>query len=287
VDARRERGPFIPALIVSLLAGAAGAAEGPPRRPAGVSLSLNQARIWQRAPAQTTDLTILSGSYDLTRSVTLFGRLGLVDNRSGAEAKAWGVANPSVGASFGVPLTARLRLGLVFGSTLPVGSGGGDAPARPTALSAMLSGTDWGGPMFGPNHIDVYEGFSLTAIPRSFTFRIKSTLHPAMRVRGRKTDTLGPRVIFTSSGLLASRALTRQMSVFVELSETRFLNHPPFLQDDPSSRVDRYAAAGVSTDFHLGGARRLQPAVLYARGLDAPKTGRRFQLIELDVQVGF
>ena len=53
-------------------------------------------------------------------------------------------------------------------------------------------------------------------------------------MRATKTDRLGPRVIFTSSGLFAGYAPVARVSAFAELAETRFLNRPAFLGADPA-----------------------------------------------------
>lgn len=263
-----------------------GDGRGGPSRTAANSVSLDRATIWQDTPPQTTGLTVFSASHDFG-SVSVFTRLGFVDDRSAGESRAWGVSNPAVGAMLKTRWGDHLQLALLAGTTVPVGSGGGDAPAHPDALRAMLNGTDWGGPMFGPNHLDVFEGFRLTATVRGLTLRLRSTLHPALRVRATKTDRLGPRVIFTSSGLFAGYAPLARLSVFGELAETRFLNRPAFLGADPAARSDHYAVAGLALDFPVGGVRRLQPTISFARAIDAPKRKRAFRLVEIELQFWF
>lgn len=278
---RRKVGVGVLAAAVAS-AGAGRVAAEPPR----TSISLDRSTIWQDAPSQRTGLTVLSVSRDYD-SVSVFARLGFVDDRSSVEPGAWGVSNPQVGAVFRWRLSEHVRLSLIGGTTVPVGSGGGDAPPHPGALRAMLNGTDWGGPMFGPDHLDVFEGFRLAVSARGFTLRLRSTLHPAVRVRGAKTDPLGPLVIFTSSGLLAGCAPGPRVSLFTELAETRFLNTPPFLVDAPDARVDRYAVAGVSLDLRLRANRSLQPTLSLAKAVDAPKTRRSFRLMEVELAFSF
>jgi hypothetical protein len=259
---------------------------GGPSRTATTSVSLDRATIWQDTPPQTTGLTVFSASHDFG-SVSVFARLGIVDDRSAGESRAWGVSNPAVGAIFKTRWGGHLQLALLAGTTVPVGSGGGDAPTHPDALQAMLNGTDWGGPMFGPNHLDVFEGFRLTATVERLTLRLRSTLHPALRVRATKTDRLGPRVIFTSSGLFAGYTPLAWLSIFGELAETRFLNRPAFLGADPAGRSDHYAVAGLALDFPVGGVRHLQPTISFARAIDAPKRKRAFRLAEIELQFSF
>jgi len=275
------------AAILSLVAPPArGEATGAAAR-ASTAISIDTAAIWQDAPDQTTTLTIVSASRDLTRRLGLFGRIGMVRDRSAIEGPAWGVSNPATGATLKISTRDRLQLAVVFGTTLPLGSGGGDRPGRPQALRAMLNGTDWGGAMFGPNHIDVFEGFRVAASVGKTTLRVRSTLHPARRVRGGRSDTLGRWVIFASSAASIAYAPVRRWTVFGELSETRYLNRPAFLGDDPAKRSDHYAVAGLAFDVRLGAGRHLQPTLSVARAVDAPKNGRAFRLAELEVQLSF
>lgn len=251
------------------------------------TLSLDHATIWQDAPHQTTRLTIVSASREMSDRVSLFCKLGLVQDRSAIGAAAWGVSNPVLGATLQVLFGDRLQLVIVLGSTVPLGSGGGDAPGRPGALRAMLNGTDWGGPMFGPNHLDLFEGFRFATSAGPLTLRARSTLHPVRRVRGKRTDTLGRWVIFTSSGVSAAYSLPRTATLFGELAETRFLNRPAFLGPDPAARSDHYAILGLALDFALGAGPRLQPTLSLGRAVDAPKNARAFRLAEVGLQLSF
>jgi hypothetical protein len=260
---------------------------GPAPKRALNSVSFDRATIWQDEPDQTTTLTIVSVSRQIGERTSLFCRLGMVHDRSTVEPRAWGVSNPAAGATLQLRLPGRLELGLVLGTTLPIGSGGGDTPTRPDALRAMLNGTDWGGPMFGPNHLDLFEGLRLAASLGRLTVRLRSTLHPALRVRGERNDSLGRWVVFTSSGLSATCALGRMARVLGELAETRFLNHPPFLGQAPGDRSDHYAVAGLALALGVGGGRELRPTVSVARAVDAPKNRRDFRLVEVELALAF
>jgi hypothetical protein len=277
---------LISASLLSVLGPAR--AEPADARPAGpdprVHAALSRTLIWQRQPVERTGLTLLSATYDVTPRLALFARGGLVDDERDASGKVWAVANPAVGATLKVPIAAHVSCALTMGTTLAVGSGGGNR-GSPRTLAAMLSGTDWGGPMFGPNHMDVFEGVGVSGDVGRLSLRVRSTLHPAFRVRGQEVDTLGALVLFTSSGASLSYRLGAA-SVFVELAETRFLNDPPFLEGDAASRQDRYAVVGARASLRRGRA-RLQPGLSYAWGIDAPKTLRRFHLVEAEVQVSY
>ena len=100
-----------PLIFIALLGAAVAAGDEAPRQPVGVSVSLGRATIWQRAPAQDTGLTILGVSCDLEGTLAVFALFGLVDNRTEGEARAWGVANPSLGMTLEMPVARRLDLG--------------------------------------------------------------------------------------------------------------------------------------------------------------------------------
>src|SRR6185436_13111069 len=208
-------------------------------KPIGMSLSLGTTFQKLSHEPQDTVLSVLTASYDLTDRWGAFARLGLVDNDPATGEAGRGMSNPALGFTYGRPLSDRYRLGLTLGVVLPLGSGGGDDP-DPAVLNAMLTATDWGGPMYGPDHLTPYVGASLTRSAGPLTLRARSTLYDANRVKGKKADPIGPTVIFTSSDLLADYSLSDRMSVFTQLAQTYYHNTPPFVAADATARADHY-----------------------------------------------
>jgi hypothetical protein len=150
----------------------------------------------------------------------------------------------------------------------------------------MLVATDWGGPMFAPDHLDLFPGARLTWTAGPLALRARSTLHQAFRVRGENVDPIGASVTFTTSGLMAGYRPARRALFFAELAQTRFWSTPGFIATDPALRSDHYLAGGLSWTVDPG-PRPFDATLMYVRALDAPKRRRSFQLIELELAVQF
>jgi hypothetical protein len=232
------------------------------------------------AALQSTDQTQLllgTGELDLALSahITLTLDLGFVSDLGGP-ADAWGFANPQLAVDLAYVL-GPLQLDGIAGITLPVGSGGGDH-ADPVTLAAMLAGTDWGGPMFAPDHMDFFGGLKLAAPVGRFRLLGRATLHDAERVRGDAIDQVGPRVTFLFSGARASY-LREGITVFAEFLDTYILNTPHFVEMDARARQSQYLGAGITISHRsLHG---VSPTLRYVRGIDPRKDAVNFQVIEL------
>jgi hypothetical protein len=281
----------LPAVLLSIFLPLAawGDEPTPPKpigQPIGMSLSLSTTFQKLSHEPQDTVLSVLTASYDLTDRWGAFARLGLVDNDPATGEAGRGMSNPALGFTYGRPLSDRYRLGLTLGVVLPLGSGGGDDP-DPAVLNAMLVATDWGGPMYGPDHLTPYVGASLTRSAGPLTLRARSTLYDANRVKGEKADPIGPTVIFTSSDLLADYSINDRMSVFTQLAQTYYHNTPPFVAADATARADHYLVGGVSFNFKLANGRSFQPSLAYGEAIDQPKTRRTFRLLELGTKLSF
>lgn len=291
-EEHRHRDPFPGSRLLSVafltlfLPLRAWGAEPAAGKPVGMSLSLSTTLQKLSHEPQETVLSVLTASYDLSSRWGVFARLGFVNNDPASGEAAQGMSNPALGITYGLPLNDRFRMGFTLGTVLPLGSGGGNNP-DPAVLDAMLTATDWGGPMFGPNHLTPYAGVSVTHSSGPLTVRLRSTLYDANRIKGKKTDPLGSTVTFTSSGLLADYSIGDRMSVFTELAQTYYLNTPPWVAADASARGDHYLAGGVSFNFKLANGRRFEPSLLYAEAIDQPKTRRTFRLLELGTRFSF
>src|SRR5262249_38514377 len=161
---------------------------------------------------------------------------------------------------------------LTAGSTIPVGSGGGD-DADPTVRDGMLAATDWGGPMFAPNHIDLFAGGKISYASGVFGLQLRSTFNEGLRVRGAAVDVLGSNVMFVASAVRGSVNL-RRLSFFGEYLETRILNTPPFVRMDPSARVSQYIGVGLTAQAGAIHKTSLEPTLRFVRGIDRAKWDR-------------
>ena len=248
--------------------------------PLGVAGTISNSLIF-RGTKESTLLTVLIGAYDINKWVSVFGRLGTVHNASQDAPSATGVGNPIVGMTFNLPGTDHIKLGGITGVSIPIGSGGGNAPSA-GMLRAWCNSTDWGGVMFAVNQLDVQAGLNSTFLAGPLSLRVESTLHELSRVRGEKADIYGANSTVTSSTATVSYSIMSKVSVSSAISETRFWNTPKAIQDSPTSRVDYYYIGGISTDLRVAGV-GVTPAISYARALDLPLSADKFQVVELDL----
>src|SRR5215510_3672564 len=140
---------------VGIIVFSAGAAAETPSRLSGSLTAAVQSTDHQQLLLGTGEIGV-----SLSARVALAIDLGVVSDLGGPDG-AWGFANPQLTVDVAFA-PGPLHLDAIAGSTVPIGSGGGDQ-ASATTRDAMLSGTDWGGPMFAPNHIDLFEGMKLAA----------------------------------------------------------------------------------------------------------------------------
>ena len=248
----------------------------------GVNAVLSSSMVMRSAPAQSTLLMVLSGSYDFTAWLSSFVRLGWVRNAPSNAEAASGIANPALGFTGQVPFGKHVKVGGVAGATLPLGSGGGNTP-HPAALKAWVSSVDWGGAMFAVDHVDVFGGLKASYSLDRFTLQVESTLHQLGRVRGEAVDPIGAAATVTGSQATASCAILPALSLSSGLAETRFWNTPKAIRDSPDSRVDYFFIVGASLDLRLARGIGFTPGLLYARALDLPLRAEKFQVVELDL----
>jgi len=249
--------------------------------------SVSFAGAFETAGTDQLFIGVLEMTIDASPRLQLFVQLGFMGDwrSSGAGQDSMGMGNPVVGATYELPPFAPFRLHLTVGSTIPVGSGGGD-DANPTVRDAMLSATDWGGPMFAPNHLDLFVGGKISYSSGVFGLRARSTFNEGIRVRGETVDVLGSNVMFVANALRGTVNL-RKLSFFGEYLETRILNTPPFVRADPSARVSQYLGVGVSAQAGAIHKTALEPTLRFVRGIDQAKWDSGFQVIELGLTASF
>ena len=259
---------------LGMIAFSAGAiAETPPRLSGSLTAAV-QSTDHQQLVLGTGEIAL-----SLTPRVALALDLGVVSDLGGPDG-AWGFANPQLSVDVAFE-PGPLHLDAIAGTTVPIGSGGGDQ-ASPTTRDAMLSGTDWGGPMFAPNHVDLFGGMKLAAPLGALRLEAKGILNQAFRVRGDGVDSVGPSVTFLASSARASYA-RGGFTVFAEFLEIAILNTPRFVEMDPGARESRYLGAGLKVQglFRCD----LSPTLRYVRAIDENKMAEGFQVIELTLAI--
>ncbi len=278
--------PWTGALLAAQVLGAAslGAQDAPSQRPT-TTVSLTTTRVRQCCTDSDTWFSVLALAREVSPRWGLYARLGLVRDTTQDTGSTAVLTNPALGATYDRELGGGLSLAALGGLALPLGGGGGDrADLRP--LYGMLNATDWGGPMFTPNHVDLFLGARLERSLRAVTLRAGSTLNFARRVRGARVDPVGHTVIYTASDVTLELELRPEASVFAQLARTYYHNNPLFVGGERALRDDVYLIGGAAFSLPVG-TRSLRPTALYARALDAPKAPRRYDVIELDLALEF
>ena len=130
--------------------------------------------------------TVVTASYQMTGNWAPMVRLGFVGNDAPGEATdGSSFANPLIGATYARAL-GNYRLALFGATTLPLGTGGGDAPniraAKTNAASSAARPAD--DAMFAVNYTTAIAGADFAYVGHGFTAQGEMTLLQFVRVRG-------------------------------------------------------------------------------------------------------
>jgi hypothetical protein len=196
-------------------------------------------------------------------------------------------SNPLVGANRLWTAGPRWRGHFFAATTVPVGSGGGDAPSADAAaaLAAAVparSGMD--NALFAVNYWTVIAGAGAARVTPGLTVQAEVTVLQLDRVRGPRTQD-GHRTNLTA-GVHVGRFLTPRLSVGAEARMQRWMTDAAPFRADASAREQLTVGAGPRLHFQLGG-RWLRPGLSYSRALDAPMKRRGYDIVQLDVPVSF
>jgi hypothetical protein len=219
--------------------------------------------------------SFLSASYQLTPRWAPVIRLAFVGNDAPGEATdGSSFVNPLLGATY-TRCLGGYRLALFGAATLPVGTGGGNAPnlraAKTNAASATARPADEA--MFAVDDVTVLAGVDVAYVNHGFTAQAEATLSQAARVRGESGD----------------RFRTRAA---VGLHLGYFLGSHVSLGADVHYRRDVTVAFGPRAHFSVGRRGWVRPGLSFvrgldARGLDAPLLTAQTTAVMLDLPVTF
>lgn len=248
-----------------------------------------------------SETTTLSGRYQLTARWGAMIRLAVAGNDApGAALDGTSLGNPIVGASYTRPIGVH-RLALFAATTLPIGTGGGEAPDPRTARTnaASITARPADETMFAANYLTELVGADVVYVRRGFTVQAEATLQEGLRVRGEDsaagTDAFRTRMTL---GAHAGTTLRGRVALGADVLYQRWLSHPTELDmtgakvplaDDDLARLT--VSAGVRVHVRVG-AVAMSPGLSYTRGLGAPDRGpmivtSRTNAITFDVPVMF
>ncbi|MBV8760657.1 MAG: hypothetical protein JO257_25415 [Deltaproteobacteria bacterium] len=210
-------------------------------------------------------------------------------NEPASGPKAGGVSNPVVGFVFGPPVSGALKVAVLGGLALPLGSGGGNTgtPARLAAEKATaLARSAMDNSMFAVNDLTPTLGFDIAYVDHGVTLQAEATLFELFRVRGEKVQPDEYKTNFTT-GAHVGYFLVPWLCVSGELRYQRYLTTPVAVEMNPAARDNLTAGGGLRFAFKLGGHRLLRPGVSYSRALDQPLADRTYQIVQLDLPFSF
>jgi hypothetical protein len=234
--------------------------------------------------------TVVTASYRMTRNWAPMVRLALVGNNAPGEATdGTSFANPLVGATYSRVLD-RFRLALFGATTLPLGTGGGDAPDIRAAKTSVASSTarPADDAMFAVDYLTAIAGADFAYVNHGLTAQAEATLLQSVRIRG-ENGADASRLFRTEAtvGLHLGYFIGSQFSLSSDLHHRRRLSH-----SRPTSLSATTLAVGPRFHFRVGRQYWIRPGFSFvrgfdARGFDAPLLTPKVTGVQVDVPVAF
>lgn len=234
--------------------------------------------------------TAVTARYRLTRNWAPMVRLAFVGNNAPGEATdGTSLANPLVGATYARTLGSH-RMALFGATTLPIGTGGGDAPSLRVAKTNMASSTarPADDAMFAVSYMTAVAGADFAYVSNGLTAQAEATLLQSVRVRGDNGGDATP--LFrteAAAGLHLGYFIGSHFSLSSDLHHRRGLFHA-----HRTSLSATTIAVGPRFHFRVGRQGWIRPGVSFvrgfdARGFDAPLLTAQTTGVQLDVPVMF
>jgi hypothetical protein len=247
--------------------------------------------------------TVVTASYRINQEWAPMVRLGFVGNDAPGEATdGSSFANPLMGATYARPV-GRYRLALFGATTLPIGTGGGNAPGLRAAKTNVASSTarPADAAMFAVNYTTAFVAADVAYVNRGFTAQAEATLLQSVRVRGEQsasaTDSFRTEA---AVGLYLGFFIGSHVSVGGDVHHQRWLSHPTTLSAITGARValpdtdmaSTTVAVGPRLHFRMGKHGEMAPGIAFVRGFDArgfaaPLLTARATGVQVDLPVTF
>jgi hypothetical protein len=196
-------------------------------------------------------------------------------------------SNPLLGINHLRPLGKDWRFSGFFASTIPIGSGGGDAPdpGRSAAQSAAIPArSSMDNALFAVNYWTVIGGLGFARVTRGLTLQGEVTVLQLFRVRGPETQD-DTRTNLTA-GVHAGHFFSPRVSLGAEVRLQRWLTDAAPVRNDPSAREQLTFGLGPRLHFKLG-SHWVRPGISYTRAFDDPMKRQGYDVVQLDVPVAF
>jgi hypothetical protein len=246
----------------------------------------------------STVATMLLGSYKVTPNLAPLVRMGFVQNGApGSMPDGTSFVNPVVGVTYSRKMGGSFRLAGFLGTTIPIGMGGGSAPAAGASgadAAAIPARSGMDNSMFAVNYMTVIPGVGFAYIDHKLTVQLEATLFQLFRVKGSDTTAISPDATRTNStmGVHAGYFVLPMVSLGGELRYQRWLSTPSRIvmgakADIPSPNMDTVSfAVGPRFHFKLGNT-WLRPGISYAQVVDHPFKDSHYKIVQVDLPVVF
>jgi hypothetical protein len=252
---------------------------------------IDQTMAFYQDPASrrsgSTYVTGLAATYRLSPRWVPVVRALWVKNDAAIGPSGSGFANPAVGITYLHPLGKGWRWTAFGASTIPIGSGGGDAP-DPGAAAAMAAAAPARSAMdntlFAVNYWGLVGGLGLARVTPALTLQAEATVFQLTRVRGPETQDAS-RTNFTA-GVHVGHFFSPKVSIGADLRVQRWLSDAAPVRANPAARSQ--VTFGVGPRFHFKvGRNTLRPGLSYTRALDDPMAARGYDIVQADLPIAF
>jgi hypothetical protein len=224
--------------------------------------------------------TAVTAAYRIDRRWAPMVRVAFVGNDApGAATDGRSVANPLVGATYGRAFGSG-RLALFGATTLPIGTGGGDAPNirldKTNAASRTARPADHA--MFAVSYMAAMAGAAVAHVSQGLTLQIEVTLLQLVRARGARSEgATDPFRTEAAAGLHLGYFFGEHVSLSGDVFYRRWLSHPTTVSPVTGSRIalsdanmsSTTVAIGPRFHFRVGKQGWMRPGFSLVRGFDA------------------
>jgi hypothetical protein len=236
----------------------------------------------------TTVASTILASYKVTPEIAPLIRMGFVQNSPPQGGAALSLMNPVFGGVYAMKPNPELRLAFFLAIAVPFGQGGGNTP-DPDRVLATRSGVParsaMDNAMLAVNDLVVFPGADLAWVAGGLTVQLEVTVLQLTRVRGADVQRDASRTNLTG-GVHLGYFFLPQLSLGAELRHQRWLSTPAAVESDGSLRDTTTFAMGPRVHIKLGDL-WFRPGIAYARGIDAPMSTSRYNIVQLDLPVVF
>lgn len=238
-------------------------------------------------PTKTFVSTLLGGA-KFAPNLGAYGKIALTHNNPVTGPTANAVSNPFFFLLYTPEVAKGMRLPVMFGFTLPVGSGGGDNPDVPdkaAQAAAIPTRSAMENALYAVNFFTLTQGVGYAWIKDRLTLQVEATLLESIRARGGQVEKDAFRLNSTY-GAHAGYAVLDMLTLSVEVRYQCWLTNAAPVKVADSNRDTLTLGGGVRMNIPVGKI-TLRPGFAYFAPLDDPMRKSNTQLFTFDLPILF